>query len=124
MHLADTVEIEGPDEFRIFLADVLEHGGMVITRGDWVAELKETEEGRGLLTLLQDEEMVLLTSPMNIMQEQKLKKLRKKSGRPDDPALMRKYKKLDKKRVYVYYHLSESIAKPAEADAAEGTPQP
>jgi len=120
----DTVDIQGPDEFRVFLADVLKSGGMVITRGDWVAELKESEEGRELLAMLQDEEMVLLTSPRNIMQEQKLKKLRKKSGWPDDPALMRKYKKLDTKRVYVYYHLSESIAQPAEADAAEGTPQP
>ena len=120
----DTVDIEGPDEFRIFLADVLEHGGMVITRGDWVAELEETGEGRELLALLQDDEMLLLVSPLNIMQEHKLEKLQKKSGWPDDPALMRKFKKLDKKRVYVYYHLSESIAEPADADAAEGTPQP
>ena len=121
---SDTVDIEGPDEFRIFLADVLEHGGMVITRGDWVAELEETEEGKELLALLQSDEMVLLTTPLNIMQEHKLEKLRRKSGWPDDPSLMRKYKKLDRKRVYVYYHLSESIAKPADADAAEGTPQP
>jgi len=120
----DTVDIQGPDEFRAFLADVLEHGGMVITRGDWVAELKESEEGQELLAMLQDDEMVLLVSPMNIMQEQKLKKLREKPGWPDDPALMRKYKKLDTKRVYVFYHLSEAIAQPAEADAAEGTPQP
>ena len=77
-----------------------------------------------LLAMLQDEEMVLLISPMNIMQEFKLKKLQKKSGWPDDPVLMRKFKKLDKKRVYVYYHLSESIAQPAESDGAEGTPQP
>ena len=145
---SDTVEIEGPDEFRIFLADVLEHGGMVITRGDWVAELEETEEGKELLALLQDDEMVLFTTPRNIMQEHKLEKLSEKPGWPDDPALKRKYKKLDRKRVYVYYHLSESIreepakadfnedsffpdmafsesiAKPAEADGAEGTPQP
>jgi hypothetical protein len=136
---SDTVEIEGPDEFRIFLADVLEHGGMVITRGDWVAELEESEEGREFLTLLQaetvseqiyevlgcpDEKMVLFISPMNIMQEYEFKKLRRKPGWPDDPALKRKYKKLDKKRVYIYYHLSESIAQPAKADAAEGTPQP
>ena len=105
---------------------------MVITRGDWVAELEETEEGKELLALLQNDEMVLFTTPRNIMQKHKLenelKKLRKKSGWPDDPALKRKYKKLekklDKKRVYIFFHLSESIAKPAEADAAEGTPQP
>ena len=141
---SDTVEIEGPDEFRIFLADVLEHGGMVITRGDWVAELEESEEGREFLALLQaesvseqlserflcpDEKMALFTSPINIMQEYEFKKLRKKPGWPDDPALKRKYKKLDKKRVYIYYHPSfrylESIReKPAEADGAEGTPQP
>ena len=121
---SDTVDIEGPDEFRVFLADVLKSGGMVITRGDWVAELGESEEGKELLALLQDEEMILLASPMNIMQKHKLEKLKKKSGWPDDPALMRKYKKLDTKRVYVFYHLSESIAQPAEADAAEGTPQP
>ena len=48
---SDTVDIEGPDAFRIFMADVLEHGGMVITRGDWVAELEETEEGKELLKL-------------------------------------------------------------------------
>ena len=141
---SDTVEIEGPDEFRIFLADVLEHGGMVITRGDWVAELEESEEGREFLALLQaesvseqlserflcpDEKMALFTSPMNIMQEYEFKKLRRKPGWPDDPALKRKYKKLDKKRVYIYYHPSfrylESIReKHAEADGAEGTPQP
>ena len=135
---SDTVEIEGPDEFRVFLADVLEHGGMVITRGDWVAELEETEEGKELLALLQDDEMVLFTTPLNIMQEHKLEKLRKKSGWPDDPEVKRKYNKLNKKRVYIYYHLSESIAQPAEADVVEqpddppeihfggteGTPQP
>ena len=121
---SDTVEIKGPDEFRVFLADVLEHGGMVITRGDWVAELEETEEGKELLALLQDDEMVLFTTPLNIMQEHKLEKLRKKSGWPDDPEVKRKYNKLNKKRVYIYYHLSESIAQPAEADGAEGTTQP
>ena len=81
-------------------------------------------EGKELLALLQDDEMVLLTTPLNIMQERKLNKLQRQSGWPDDPSLMRKYKKLDRKRVYVYYYLSESIAKPADADAAEGTPQP
>jgi hypothetical protein len=121
---SDTVDIEGPEEFRVFLADVMEHGGMVITRGDWVAALGESEEGKELLEQLQNDEMVLLVSPMNIMQEHKLEKLRRKSGWPDDPGLMRKYKKLNSKRVYVYYHLSESIAQPAEADGAEGTTQP
>ena len=120
----DTVDIEGPDEFRVFLADVMERGGMVITRGDWVTSLGESEEGKELLKLLQDDEMVLLISPMNIFQEHKLEKLRKKSGWPDDPALMRKYNKLNNKRVYVYYHISESIAQPADADGTEGTPQP
>ena len=134
----DTVDIQGPDEFRAFLADVLKSGGMVITRGDWVAELEESEEGKELLALLQDEEMVLFRSPLNIMQEHKLEKLQRKSGWPDDPSLKRKYKKLNKKRVYVYYHLSESIAQPPEADVVEqpddppeihfggteGTPQP
>ena len=86
--------------------------------------MEETEEGKELLALLQDDEMVLPTTPLNIMQERKLNKLQRQSGWPDDPSLMRKYKKLDRKRVYVYYHLSESIAKPADADAAEGTPQP
>jgi hypothetical protein len=121
---SDTVDIEGPDAFRIFMADVLEHGGMVITRGDWVAELEESEEAQDILASLRNDEMVLVVSPMNIMQEHKLENLRKKSGWPDDPALKRKYNKLNNKRVYIYYHLSESIAKPAEADGAEGTTQP
>ena len=121
---SDTVDIEGPDTFRIFMADVLEHGGMVITRGDWVAELEETEEGKELLKLLQDDEMVLLVSPMNIMQEHKLRNLRGKPGWPDDPKLKRKYDKLNKKRVHVYYHISESIAQPAEADVVEQPDDP
>ena len=122
---SDTTEIHGPDEFRAFLADVLERGGMVITRGDWIALLGETSDGKELLKLLQDDEMVLLTSPLNIMQEYKLETLQKKTGWPDDPKLKRKYDKLNKKRVLVYYHISESIAQPAaEADAAEGTTQP
>ena len=125
---SDTVEIEGPEEFRAFLADVLEHGGMVITRGDWVAKLGESEEGKELLKLLQDDRMVLFASSLNIIQESKLEAMRKKSGWPDDPKLMRKYNKLNGKRVHVYYHISESVAQPAaEADAAdgtEGTPQP
>ena len=120
----DTVNIQGPDEFRMFLADVLEKGGMVITRGDWVAMLEESEEGKELLKQLQDDEMVLLISPMNIIQEHKLEKIRKKPGWPEDPALKRKYTKLNTKRVYVYYHISESIAQPAEPDGTEGTPQP
>ncbi|MBR6241715.1 MAG: glycosyltransferase family 39 protein [Lentisphaeria bacterium] len=120
---SDTVDIEGPDAFRIFMADVLEHGGMVITRGDWVAELEESEEAQDILASLRNDEMVLVVSPMNIMQEHKLENLRKKSGWPDDPSLKRKYRKLDKKRIYIYYHLSESIREAAEADGAEGTPQ-
>lgn len=118
----DTTDIHGPEEFRAFLADVLEHGGMVITRGDWVAKLGESEEGKELLKLLQDDRMVLFASPLNIIQESKLEAMRKKSGWPDDPKLMRKYNKLNGKRVHVYYHISESVAQPAaEADAADGT---
>ena len=120
----DTTDIQGPEEFRAFLEDVLEHGGMVITRGDWMAKLGESEEGKELLKRLQDDEMVLLISPLNIIQESKLEAMRRKSGWPDDPKLMRKYNKLNGKRVHVYYHLSESIAQPAEADGAEGTTQP
>ena len=120
----DTTDIHGPEEFRAFLADVLEHGGMVITRGDWVAKLGESEEGKELLKLLQDDRMVLFASPLNIIRESKLEAMRKKSGWPDDPKLMRKYNKLNGKRVHVYYHISESVAQPAEADGAEGTTQP
>jgi hypothetical protein len=121
---SDTTEIRGPDEFRAFLADVLERGGMVITRGDWIEQLEETAKGKELLNLLQDDEVVLLISPLNIMQKLKLKALQKKSGWPDDPKLKRKCNKLNRKRVHVYYHISESIAQPAEADGAEGTTQP
>ena len=67
---------------------------------------------------------VIERSDLNIFQEQTLKGLRAKPGSQDDPKLMKKIKKLDGKRVNIFYHIPESIAQPAEADGTEGTPQP
>ena len=120
----DTVDVQGLDEFRVFLADVLEHGGMVITRGDWIYSLEELKEGEDILKMLRNDEMVFRSSDLNGFQELKLEKLRAKPGYPDDPKLMRKIKKLDGKRLNIFYHIPESIAPPPAAAGAEGTSQP
>ncbi|MBP5584901.1 MAG: glycosyltransferase family 39 protein [Lentisphaeria bacterium] len=107
---SDTVVIEGPDEFRVFLADVLEHGGMVITRGDWVDALEESEECRDILEMLRGEEMVFRTSDLPRIKEYTLEKLKEKPGWQDDPKALRKIKKMNEKRICIFYHIPESIA--------------
>ncbi len=136
---SDTVVIEGPDAFRDFLADVLEHGGMVIMRGDWVDALEASEECRDIVETLRGEEMVFRTSDLTRMQEHTLAKLKEKPGWEDDPKTMRKIRKMNEKRICVFYHLPESIAEEvpmtpeswfgssadrALIDGTEGTKQP
>ena len=137
--ISDTVVIEGPDEFRVFLADVLEHGGMVITRGDWVDALEESEECRDIVKILRGEEMVFRTSDLTRIQEHTLEKLKEKPGWQDDPKSMRKIRKMNEKRICIFYHLPESIAEEVPMtpeswfgssadqpliDGTEGTKQP
>ena len=136
---SDTVDLEGPDEFRVFLADVLEHGGMVITRGDWVARLEEDPAFSDIVETLGSEEMIFKPSDLTPAQEHKLDRLREKPGWQDDPKTLRKIRKIENKRIYIFYHLSDSVAaevpvghrtwqgllaRPAEADGTEGTTQP
>lgn len=105
---SDTVEIEGPDEFRVFLADVMEHGGMVITRGDWLDRLEESGECRDIVETLRDEEMIFRTSDLTRIQEYTLEKIREKPGWQDDPKALRKIKKKNEKRICIFYRLPES----------------
>ena len=130
---SDTVVIEGPDEFRVFLADVLEHGGMVITRGDWLDKLEESEECRDILETLRGEEMGYRVSDLTQIQEYKLEKLREKPGWQDNPKTLRKIKKMNEKRIYIFFHLSESAAEKVPVNrnsrnwsgsGTEGTTQP
>ena len=136
---SDTVEAGGPDEFRAFLADVLEHGGMVITRGDWVARLEDDPAFPAIVETLRSEEMIFKPSDLTPAQEHKLDRLREKPGWQDDPKTLRKIRKIENKRIYIFYHLSDSVAaevpvghrtwtgllaRPAEADGTEGTTQP
>ena len=136
---SDTVEIEGPDEFRAFLADVLEHGGMVITRGDWMALLEDTPECADIVEVLRGPGMVFKPSDLTPLQEHKLDKLREKPDWQNDPKTARRIRKIENKRIYIFYHLSDSVAaevpvghrtwtglqtRPAEADGTEGTTQP
>ena len=107
---SDTVVIEGPDEFRVFLVDVLEHGGMVIMRGDWLDQLEASEECRDIVEMLRDEEMIFRTSDLTRIQEYKLEKLKKKPGWQDDPKTKRKIRKMNEKRICVFYHIPESIS--------------
>ena len=91
-------------------------------------EFTEAEGGKELYDMLNDEQVfVIEKSALNIFQEQTLKGLRAKPGSQDDPKLMKKIKKLEGKRVNIFYHISESA--PQQADSAaepgtEGTPQP
>jgi len=136
---SDTVEAGGPDEFRAFLADVLEQGGMVITRGDWVSKLEEDPACRDIVETLAGEQMIFKPSDLTPAQEHRLDALRAKPGWQDDPKTLRKIRKIENKRIYIFYHLSDSaaaevpvihrtwqgpLARPAEADGTEGTTQP
>jgi len=134
--ISDTVDVGGPDEFRAFLADVLEHGGMVITRGDQVAKLEEDPAFRDIVETLGSEEMIFKPSDLTPLQEHRLDRLREKPDWRNDPKTLRKIRKIENKRIYLFYHLSDSVAaevpvghrtwtgspKPsAEADGTEGT---
>ena len=128
---ADTVDVLGLDEFRVFLADILERGGMVITRGDWLAWLEESGECRDIVEMLRDEEMIFRSSDLTRIQEYTLEKLREKSGWQDDPKTLRIIKKMNRKRICIFYHLPESIAKEVPVNrgnwsgsGTEGTMQP
>ena len=133
---SDTVETDGADEFRAFLADVLEHGGMVITRGSEVAKLEEDPALRDIVETLASEEMIFKPSDLIPLQEHKLDRLREKPDWRNDPKTLRKIRKIENKRIYIFYHLSDSVAAevpvghrtwsgspkpPAEADGTEGT---
>ena len=109
--ISDTVDVLGPDEFRVFLADVLEHGGMVITRGDWLDTLEESEDCRDIVEMLHDEDMIFRTSDLTRIQEYTLEKLQEKPGWQDDRKTMRKIRKMNSKRICIFYHIPESIAK-------------
>lgn len=116
----DTTEVFGLDEFRTFLNTIWEQGGAVITRGDCLDDLKDAEGGKELYDMLNDERVfVIVKSNLNLFQEQQLKSLRAKPGSQDDPKLMKKIRKLEGKRVNIFYHIPESIAQPAEADIVE-----
>ena len=105
---SDTVVIEGPDEFRVFLADVLEHGGMVITRGEWLDKLEESEECRDIVEMLRSEDMLFRTSNLTRIKEYTLEKLQEKPGWQDNPKTKRKIKKMNEKRICIFSHLPES----------------
>lgn len=116
----DTTEVFGLDDFREFLNRVLEQGGAVITRGDCLDDLKEAEGGKELYDMLNDETMfVIEKSDLNLFQEQQLENLRAKPGSQDNPKLMKKIRKLEGKRVNIFYHIPESIAQPTEANVVE-----
>jgi len=127
---SDTVDIQGPDEFRAFLKDVEERGGMVITRGDWVDAIKEYENPSPDEAWLNPhplwERMSRLhtdVSPVSEPHRRTLDRLEGTPGAQTNEKIRRKIKKLRGKCVWIFYHIPESIAKPAEADGTEGTTQ-
>ena len=70
--------------------------------------------------MLNDEQVfVIEKSDLNLFQEQQLKSLRAKPGSQDNPKLMKKIRKLEGKRVNIFYHIPESIAQPTEANVVE-----
>jgi hypothetical protein len=117
----------------MFLNRVREQGGAVITRGDCLEDLKNAEGGKELYDLLTDEHLFVAdSSALNLFQENTLKQYRMKIGTnhslqeaADNPKLMKKIRKLEGKRVNIFYHIPESIAQqPAEADAVEQPDDP
>lgn len=121
----DTTEVFGLNEFRTFLNTIREQGGAVITRGDCLDDLKDAEGGKELYDMLNDEQVfVIVKSDLNLFQEQQLKSLRAKPGSRDNPKLMKKIRKLEGKRVNIFYHIPESIAQPTEADVVEQPDDP
>ena len=150
----DTTVILGLDEFREFLNKVREQGGgAIITRGDCLEDLKNAKGGKELYDMLNDEHVFARDwSPLNLFQEQILSQYRAQPGSPGvdigmnrylpeaaaDPKLMKKIKKLEGRRVIVFYNF-ESVpqldpaaseterASQVQADPAahetEGTPQ-
>ncbi len=132
--ISDTVDIKGPEEFMEFLHEVKEHGGMVITRGEWVRHIMEYQnnspEPRNYPT----------SSPMyryltdicycdgSGLSEPALRRERRLKAAlaadPENAKLQRKLDKLTEKQVVIFYSRPKSNAQPAEADGAEGTTQP
>jgi len=123
---SDTTDIQGLDEFRVFLTEILEKGGIVITRREWMEQLEETEGCEDIVKMLQSPRMFLESSSLSGVQEYKLRKLREKPDWENDPKVMKKIKKLERKRLDVFYSIPQSILPPkqASADGSEGTTQP
>ncbi len=132
--ISDTVDIKGPEEFMEFLHEVKEHGGMVITRGEWVLRIIEYQnnspEPRNYptsspmyryLTDICYRDGSGLSEPA-LRRERRLKAAL--AADPGNAKLQRKLDKLTEKQVVIFYSRPKSNAQPAEADAAEGTPQP
>ena len=127
----DTTVVYGLNDFREFLDNVRENGGAVITRGDCLEELIKSpragEVGKEIYDILTDETVfVSMSSPLDLFKELKLKSLRAKAEGRDDPKLEKKIKKLEGKRVIIFYHISESAPSSEQATdgAAESAPQP
>ena len=99
---------------------ILEQGGAVVTRGDCLEDLKEAEGGKELYDMLNDEHVfVIVKSDLNLFQEKKLESLRAKPGSRDDPKLMKKIKKLEGKRVIVFYAFEPAPQPQADPAAPE-----
>ena len=132
--ISDTVDIKGPEEFMEILHEVKEHGGMVITRGEWVLRIIEYQnnspEPRNYptsspmyryLTDICYRDGSGLSEPA-LRRERRLKAAL--AADPGNAKLQRKLDKLTEKQVVIFYSRPKSNAQPAEADGAEGTPQP
>ena len=126
--------LEKPDEFRAFLAEIREKGGVVIARRDYVEDMEESEEWKDVVEMLHKPGMLLESSHLTGVQENKLRKLRKEPGLGYDPQEMKKIREIERKRFDVFYSIPvdifynrtpESILPPksAEADTIEGTTQ-
>ena len=81
--------------------------------------------------MLRDEEMIFKTSDLTRIQGYSLEKLQEKPGWEDNPKTKRKIKKMNEKRICIFYHLSESAAKEVpvirqnwSGSGTEGTKQP
>ncbi len=132
--ISDTVDIKGPEEFMEFLHEVKEHGGMVITRGEWVLRIIEYQnnspEPRNYptsspmyryLTDICYRDGSGLSEPA-LRRERRLKAAL--AADPENAKLQRKLDKLTEKQVVIFYSRPKSNAQPAETDGTEGTPQP
>jgi len=125
---------EKPDDFRAFLAEIREEGGVVIARRDYLDEMEESEEWKDVVEMFHARGMILESSHLTGVQENKLRKLREKPDWGNDPEVMKEINELESKRFDVFYsipdyfynkRISESVLPPksAEADTIEGTTQ-